>query len=295
MQGITSDGGTLYYNIGSAGGSGTGNKILNNLVHDTTDSSILDTGVHGSGYGGEGIYLDNQSAGVDVENNVVFRVSAATVWLSGGPAAGQLAHTFRNNIFALGRVSMFEQAGPWLQGCGAAPTPEVNVSSNLFYFDLDDSAGFYVMQGCADSCGLAYNQFQNFQGNLYWRADGKFSTYNKAFHVLTRTPTNVTTCSAPGNPATAWTFLTFPQWQTGSPLVNGSPLAMSEDAGGTVTVNPGFGNSGAPSDYVMSSSPVTGFNFTLTNNTILHAGRNHPVIMPPVVPGTFPTYTFTTF
>ena len=68
MQGVTSDGGTLYYNVGAGMGSGSGDKILNNLVHDTTDSSIIDkTGglnVAGSGYGGEGIYLDIQSAGV---------------------------------------------------------------------------------------------------------------------------------------------------------------------------------------------------------------------------------------
>lgn len=73
MQGITSDGGSLYYNVGGSSSSGTGNQILNNLVHDTTDSSIIDTisnvRVAGSGYGGQGIYLDAQSANVDVENN----------------------------------------------------------------------------------------------------------------------------------------------------------------------------------------------------------------------------------
>ena len=48
MQGITSDGGTLYYNTGSAQRRGTGNTILNNLVHDISDSSIVDRRILGS-------------------------------------------------------------------------------------------------------------------------------------------------------------------------------------------------------------------------------------------------------
>ena len=107
---------------------------------------------------------------------------------AGCRAAGQLPHTFHKNIFGFGRESIFQQGTPWTQGCGMAPSPEVNVESNIFYFDLSDSAGFYVTGGCADSCGLAYNQFQNFQGNLYWRTDGAFATYNKAFHELTKPP-----------------------------------------------------------------------------------------------------------
>ncbi len=47
MQGITADGGALYYNIGGANGSGTGDQILNNLVHDMTDDSIIDGGIPG--------------------------------------------------------------------------------------------------------------------------------------------------------------------------------------------------------------------------------------------------------
>ena len=70
---------------------------------------------------------------------------------------------------------------------------------------------------------------------------------------------------------------------------------MKEDAGGTVNVNPGFGNSGLPTDYMLSASPVAGFDFSKTNDTILHAGRKNPVIMPPAVPATYPTYTFSTF
>ena len=297
MQGITSDGGTLYYNIGAAGGSGTGNKILNNLLHDVTDSSILDVNVKGSGYGGHGIYLDTQSADVDVENNVVYRVAGSTVFVHQAPALGQNADTFRNNIFAYGRLSMFEEQNPWPQGCNLTPTPQVNVDNNIFYFDLNDSNGFYVTTGCADSCNLPYNQLQNFEGNLYWRTDGNFSNYDMAFHVLTKPPGGAvaSACGAPANPSAAWTFLKFSQWQTGQPMVNGNPLPMNEDLNGTATVNPKFGTSGLPTDYQLSSSPVAGFSITNTNDTILQAGRSSPVIVPPAVPETYPTYSFTQF
>lgn len=294
IQGITADGGTLYYNVGSAGGSGLGNRILSNLVHDVTDSLVIDAGVKGSGYGGSGIYLDAQSAGVDVENNVVFRVTGPAIHLTAGPAAGQPGHTFRNNIFALARTGMFDQQQPWTQGCGAAPSPQITFLNNLFYFDFDDSTGFYVQLGCADSCGLPYNQFQSFQGNLYWRTDGGFSSYGKAFHVLTRPQTGsaASACSEAGNPATAWTFLTFAQWQTGTPLVNGSPLSMNEDPGGTVNVDPGFGAATLPGDFQLTRNPAPGFDYTLTNDTILHAGRSQATINPPAVPPTYPTFYF---
>jgi hypothetical protein len=70
---------------------------------------------------------------------------------------------------------------------------------------------------------------------------------------------------------------------------------VGEDTAGTVTANPGFGTSGQPSDFLLTANPIAGFDFTRTNDTILHAGRNHPVIMPPVVPATFPTYHYTKF
>jgi len=315
MQGITSDGGTLYYNIGGAQRSGTGDKIYNNLVHDTTDSSIIDNplSLHGTGYGGEGIYLDAQSANVDVQNNVVYNMSASTAWMTEGPAASQQPNTFNNNIFAYGRFAMFAEQTPWPQGCDANPrgVPLVNITNNIFYFDLNDqsnlnnSRGFYVVQGCAYSCGLPYNQFHNFAGNLYWRTDGAFAGYSKAFHILTKAPANASSCGEPGNPSTAWTFLTFNSpvggnttWQNGTapPL----PVAMNEDAGGTVAVNPQsinptFGNSNNPSDYMLNSAPLPGFNNKATNDTINNAGQTNASPSPGIVPATFPTYTYATF
>ena len=290
MQGVTSDGGALYYNIGSANGSGSGNQILNNLVHDVTDAGIVDVNITGSGYGGHGIYLDMQSAGVEAANNVVYHISAAGLVMTQGPAAGEQANTFTNNIVAYARRSMYEEQNPWPQNC--TNTLRVNVTHNLFNFDLSSTQGFYAVSGCADSCGMSFNQFQNFQANLYWRMGGGFSSDPNAFYVLSDPPPpgEASQCSQLQNPPA--TMLTFSQWQSGDPLVNGVPLQMNEDRGGTANVNPGFGTSGQPSDFLLESAPVAGFNFTQTDTTILTAGRNNPLIQVPPLLETLPTYAY---
>jgi hypothetical protein len=285
LQGLTADGGTLYYNIGNASGSGKGNKILNNLVHDVTDSSIIDAGVPGSAYGGLGIYVDNESANIDVENNVVYHLSDGGIQHSDGIAPGESPNTFNNNIFAYARRTMYQLLQPWHQsGCENLTVRDV-LTNNIFVFDRDESAKFHVLQGCPYSCGLDYNRFITFQGNLYWRDGGGFATDEKAFRVLRAPPVNVKACSSPQND-NAVNFLTFAQWQAGN---------MQEDTTGTAFVNPGFGKTGKPTDFILSKNPVPGFDYTKTNDTIRNAGRDHPVIHPTKVPHTFPTYTFTEF
>ena len=283
MQGVTSDGGTLYYNVGSPSGSGLGNKIYNNLVHDNTDSSIIDAGVSGSAYGGAGIYLDIGSAGIDVENNVVFRVAADAVYMPAGMKNGMPPHTFNNNIFAYARLSMFKEGRPWVSGCQGATTRAI-LTHNIFYFDHDSSSDFHALHGCAYTCGLPNNQFQKFDGNLYWRTDGGLASDPKAFHEQKIEPRNPAGCVAPQHPEVVWNFLSFRQWQE-----------KGEDVSSTVSVDPGFGHSGQPTDFLLTKNPMPGFDFTKTNDTIHNAGRSHPVITAPVVPATFPTYTFSTF
>ena len=294
MQGITSDGGAIFYLVGDGNRSGTGDKILNNLVHDVSDSSIIDQGILGTGYGGQGLYLDGQTAGVSVENNVVYHVSQSTVFLGKGPGNSQPPNNFRNNIFAYGRKSMVQENQAWPQNCGGST--RVNLVSNIFYFDQNDSKGFYAIQGCADSCGMSFSEYQNFQRNLYWRTDGQFAADKKAFHVLTSPPPpdQASSCSKPSNPSD-WTFFDFPTWQNGHPLVHKKPLTMNEDPEGTVTVDPGFGQTGLPTDFLLSMSPVSGFDNSQTNNTIKTAGRTNPLFNPPQVLPTFPTYYYTAF
>jgi hypothetical protein len=76
--------------------------------------------------------------------------------------------------------------------------------------------------------------------------------------------------------------------------VNGAKIQVTEDASGTVTTNPGFGDSGLPTDFLLTKNPVAGFNYTETNETINSAGRSNPVIIPPTVPATFPTFYYPT-
>jgi hypothetical protein len=103
MQGVTSNGGAIYFSVGSPSGTGADNRIVSNLVHDVTDSSVIDSGVAGYGFGGHGIQLDNLSAAIHIENNVVFRVTDSTVALSKGAPQGYPDNSFRNNIFSAGR------------------------------------------------------------------------------------------------------------------------------------------------------------------------------------------------
>jgi hypothetical protein len=295
MQGITSDGGAIYLQVGGSRKNGVGNKLLNNLAHDVSDSSVIERGFLGTGYGGHGFYLDAQSAAISVENNVVYRVSSDTVMISQGPAEGQPPNIFKNNIFAYGRKGMFSLPAAWPQNC--TYSIRANLTDNIFYFDQNDSTAFYVIHGCADSCGMAFNQFLAFERNLYWRTDGHFATYPKAFHVLPHTPPpdQARTCADPPNPGTGWEFFDFPAWQHGHPRVDEKPLPMNEDQEGTVSVNPEFGHSGRPTDFLLSKSPVTGFDYNLTNSTIRTAGRTVHLLQVPQVSPTFPTYYYATF
>jgi hypothetical protein len=68
---------------------------------------------------------------------------------------------------------------------------------------------------------------------------------------------------------------------------------MNEDPEGTVSVDPGFGHTGLATDFLLSRSPISGFDYTQTNNTIKTAGSG--LNKPPQVSPTFPTYYYTTF
>jgi hypothetical protein len=304
MQGITSDTGTLRYNIGDANRTALGTVIEGNVVHDTNDSSVVDHRVHGSGYGGAGIYLDNQTGGATVADNVVYRVSAAAYYESEGPGPGQPPNVLENNIFAYARLGMFEEDTPWPNGCcitwdggcpaGGPPTRDV-VTNNVFYFDHGDDAGFFPMQGCAYSCGLPFDQFQTFQGNLYWQVDGSFGNYPQQFHVDPRSYDggfDGASCEdSPGDPLRTWDFMQLPQWQS-TLTVDGGSFQMDEDPGAAI-VDPGFTNPVYPADdYSLASSPVAGFDAGSTNQTLLVAGRQNPTFTPPPVPETFPTYAY---
>lgn len=273
--GIMNDGGAIRIEAGNSVYTAPGNKILNNKIHDVTDASIMDT----NGYGGNGIYLDNQTGLVDVENNLVYRVSANPMYTPQGPAAPNEASTVRNNIFAYGRAAMVAIMDPYTNGVPAVMPLVWNFTNNLIYFDRDNNSTpkFFVQGGCIYPGGVPYTHFQFFNGNMYWRTDGAFGGDSKAFAVqFNPDSTGKSPCS--GNTNT-WTFYTFAQWQQ----------QVGEDLQSLVQ-NPGFANPAYPTDdySLPKGSPGVGFVVFDPNQ----AGRTNPVIKPPAVPPTFPTKSF---
>ncbi len=303
MQGITSDGGSLYFNVGGSVGSATGDQIYGNVVYDTTDSYIIDvlngTKVAGSGYGGEGIYLDAQTAYADVENNVVFNVDGNAVHVTQGLASqGETANLFQNNIFAFGYGGMFTQDSPWAtNGCpgSGGQILEVKLIDNLFVFDIQSGqaesgrAPFSAIQGCKDSCisstgAASYSDYQFFQGNAYWSFVESFGTVSDAFSVLKNQGAgglnSKNSCLTGSSNMQNLTFDTPPDsWQTGN-----VPVPMAEDSGGTAGTNPHANNSNFPTSGTSANVPsnftinngtgLGGFNATNTNATITNAGSS---------------------
>ena len=305
MQGLTSDGGAVFYNIGGGASSATGSSISSNVINNVTDSYIIDNPttagvtVNGSAYGGEGIYLDGQSADVTVTNNVVYNLSGHAIDLTEGLAsAKETQNSFSNNIFAFANLGMFTQEIPWPNGCPSSPIKQVDVTNNIFYFDRlsTSTPSFYVVEGCTDSCGQAYNTYQNFQGNSYWRTDGQFAADNKAFQVISTQALNANN-SCKTSPTTFLYFnsLTAPNWQTGGA---GVPVAMNEDLApnATASYQPPFTGTGLatdpPSDYSfpVGQAPPTPFVPANTNLTITNAHSSLSQVG--TVPATFPTYVY---
>jgi hypothetical protein len=305
MQGITSDGGALFYNIGNSSSSGTGNLITSNIINNITDSYIIDNAttagvsVVGSAYGGEGIYLDEQSAGVLATNNIVFNLSGHAMHFTGGLiSSAQSPNIFTNNIFAFANQGMFTEVSPWPNGCPSSLITQVDVTNNIFYFDRlsTSTPAFYPISGCTDSCKQAYNTYQNFQGNAYWRTDGQFATYSGAFQVLTTQGlSSSNTCKTGPNTSLYFSSETAANWQTGG---TGVPVAMNEDLSpnSTATYQPPFTGSGLATDtagdysFPTGQTPPTPFIAGNTNATITNAHSALVQLAP--VPATFPTYVY---
>lgn len=274
LQGIMNDGGSIRIDGGNSVFTAAGNRILNNKIHDVTDASIMDS----NGYGGVGIYLDDGTGLVDIENNLVYRVSGNAVYTPHGPAGPNEANTVRNNILAFARQGMVTVNFPYGNGVPSIIPQEFVVSNNIFYFDRSEASKpkFGVDSGCLYAGGVAFTQFELWHSNLYWRTDGGFATDPQAFAVQ---PSPGTGVNAPCNGTTSdYTFYTFAGWQ-----------GLGEDVQSAVQ-NPGFNNPAWPSDdySLTKGSPGGGFVVFDPNQ----AGRSNPVIMPPAVPATFPTKTY---
>lgn len=270
LEGIMNDGGSIRIDAGNSAYTAPGNKIVNNKIHDVTDASIQDA----NGYGGDGVYLDNQTGLVDVENNLIYRVSAKNVNSPQGPALPSNSDIIKNNILAYARNSAIGVANPYPNGVPAAPDLVFNISNNIFYFDRlsTSTPQFWVQGGCEYSGGYSYTGFQLWNSNVFWRTDGAFATDTKAFYVQPNAAPKAS--NAPCSDSTNdYTFYTFAAWQK-----------FGEDVQ-SIVLNPGFANPVYPNDdySLPKGSPGAGFvPFDLTL-----PGRANPVLMPPPVAPTF--------
>jgi len=298
LQGIMNDGGSIRVDGGNAAYTAPGNRVLNNKIHDVTDASIMDS----NGYGGHGVYMDNQTGLVDVENNLVYRVSDATIYTPHGPSPKppdypNEANLIKNNILAYGRLGIVEEGDPYQY-----PVPKVPrkvpqsfvISNNIFYFDRDltstspfhgvaASAPFNVNTGCTYT-PFAYPLYQEWTSNLYWRTDGKFSNYAAAFNVQTTKLMKGQNAPCAGSRIAHhefYTFYDFRDWMN----------TVGEDAG-SVVKNPHFANPVYPADDY--SLWGWGLNISFVPFDPDEAGRYRYGfrIEPPLVPATFVTETY---
>ena len=133
-QGILSDMGAIY-----TLGVQPGTTIRNNLIHDVVSFS----------YGGWGIYTDEGSSGILIENNIVYRTRSGGFHQHYGRD-----NIVRNNIFAFGTDFQLRRSRD-------EPHLSFTFENNIFYYDqgslLDGTwTGQYKMGH-----------------NLYWNVSGK--------------------------------------------------------------------------------------------------------------------------
>ena len=305
LQGIMNDGGAIRVQSGNGAYSAPGNKIWNNKIHDVNDSSVMDA----NGYGGHGIYMDNETGLVDVENNLVYRVSDAGIYTPHGPTAKPALgypnepNLIKNNIVAYARLGLIEEGDPYSTISPPATQPDhvpqsFVVMHNIFYFDRNMNsrspfqgttvrAPFNIPAGCAYT-PFAYTLYQLFDYNLYWRTDGNFE-HDTGFNVQTTARTDGPNAPCGGSrfaDMALYSFYDFHDWRT---QVNEDQHSFVKD--------PHFASPGYPWDDFRLFQGLPDIGFVPFDAT--EAGRRqwfypplYPRIDPPAVAPTFVTSTY---
>jgi hypothetical protein len=163
-QTITSDMGAIY----NFGGS-PGTMFEGNVAHDVTEDP--------NGYGGWGIYLDEDTQNLVVQNNLVYNVTRTPFFLHFGQG-----NSVTNNILAFGAQGQFERGdddqGECASGlfpCTSSPTLWFTATHNLVYFT---GSGGALYDGwnwdCTAGSGTALpcTDFFPFDTNLYFNTAG---------------------------------------------------------------------------------------------------------------------------
>lgn len=267
-QGVSNDFGCVYFNTSPLGAvPPSGNQALNNVCHDVTDASIVDA----DGYGGQGIYLDNNTGLVNVENNLVYRMSASAVAQTCGPQGVQGSqNTIKNNILAFSRESIKQQ--------GCTPSSPSNklfeMTNNLIIYDIGNIQGgcYSCLNG---NCASVLPATVHFQSNLYCYAPSGngcgLPTNRAAFFSSNDPPGQSGQC----NRTTTYDSLSAWQSQTG------------EDSGSQLK-NPFSSLQSSNNNYSLSASPGVGF--VLFDPA--QAGRTSTAFTPPAVAPTFPAQSY---
>lgn len=268
-QGVSNDFGCVYFNTTPETVTPpSGNSALNNVCHDVSDDSTIDA----DGYGGQGIYIDNYTGLVDVENNLVFRVSGSTVAQTCGPeqVTTPSANLIKNNILAFSRGSIKQQ------GCTPSSSADSMfvMTNNLVLYDRG-----HVQGGCysclGGTCSTVLPATVNFASNMYcYTPNGNSCTL----------PTNPFAFFSSNDPPNQWggcaqspTYSSLAAWQ-----------ALGEDIGSELK-NPFSSGNPTNDDYSLSSSPGVGFVVFDPQE----AGRTNPVLQGPAIQPTFQTNPYT--
>ena len=188
-QGITNDLGAVYY----LSGINTGNKILNNTVHD------IDHDPNG-GYGGWGLYTDAGASGVLVANNLVYRTTDASFhvnsWAAVPPSPPPAPTVFTNNILAYGAMGALDRHND-------TNFLSIVFQHNIFYYDKASiQYGYWYCEGKT----VCTNYFQ-FDNNLYFNKSVSGGEPSQPFFKTPHFPMN-------GGQQPPITRLTFQQWQS---------------------------------------------------------------------------------
>ena len=277
FEGVTADGGAIYFSTGGTTYTPTGNQILNNKIHDLSDASVMDS----DGYGGSGVYLDSYTGLVNIQNNLIYRTSGDGVKITSGPQIAGQANTVKNNIVAYSRLGGILNNTPYVGTTCPATVPTIfNATGNLIYFDRQSTStpAYFLQQGCDYTCGASITALHIWQNNLYWRINGTFDDDAKAFHTQPKPGTSAL-CTLGTN---TWTFYTFSGWQ-----------ALGEDLSSSTTINPGFNAPAYPTDdYSLPNGSPNSF-FVVFDPT--QPGRANATIKPsnPLdISPTFPTAVY---
>jgi len=146
-HGLLSDMGGIY-----TLGASPGTRLRGNVIHD----------IKARAYGGWGIYPDEGSSEILIENNLVYRCSSSPFF-----AHYNRKITVQNNIFALGEQCQVERAGAM-----AGAEQEYSFRRNIVYYRQGQLVGYWDTN----------NHTFAYERNLYWNASGApLAFYGKSY------------------------------------------------------------------------------------------------------------------